>query len=175
MLLISSNLTSVRGLRGKQLNAETHRNRSKPHRQFRLNESVMMRNYGQGPKWISGHIVKQLGPVTLGAGDRVVERHVDQMLIAGQNLMDAEETRVEKPTENRPVEIIPEPPIQQIQPESHVIQTEIETESMSETEVSSPPLSSTITPTVESSIGFRRLVPKSPNAQTFCRHMFKRN
>ena len=152
-------------VKGKQLNAETHSNRSKPLRQFRLNESVMMRNYGQGPKWISGHILKQLGPVTyeLAAGDRVVQRHVDQMLRAGENLVDAEETRVEKPTEIRPVEITPEPPIQQIQPESPVIQTEAETENMSETEVSSPPLSSTITPTVESSIGFRR---SSRNHQT---------
>lgn len=54
-------------------------------REFSEGDSVLFRNYGNGPKWLSGRIVKKLSPVTYSLikfnnKDITFKRHVDQII-----------------------------------------------------------------------------------------------
>ena len=56
----------------------------KPLRQFIDQEEVLIRNFGQGPRWMRGKISRKRGPVTydVEVGEQIVQRHIDQMLAA---------------------------------------------------------------------------------------------
>ena len=76
-------------VKGKQLETERHSNRMKPLREFAVHEVVMIRNYGIGHKWITGTICRRVGSVTyeVQIRDRIVQRHVDQMLPANDLIL----------------------------------------------------------------------------------------
>ena len=50
--------------------------------QFDVGQSVLVQNFGEGPKWISGTIIEQTGPVyyRIKVQDQVWHRHTDQIL-----------------------------------------------------------------------------------------------
>ena len=49
---------------------------------FQVNQAVLVRNLREGPKWLRGVIVRQLGSVTyeVRVGGQVWKRHIDQLL-----------------------------------------------------------------------------------------------
>uniref|UniRef100_A0A8D8PMG0 RNA-directed DNA polymerase n=2 Tax=Cacopsylla melanoneura TaxID=428564 RepID=A0A8D8PMG0_9HEMI len=54
-------------------------------RSFKVGDTVLFKNYGQGPKWLSGKIVNKLSPVTylvakIGNLNNTCKRHVNQIL-----------------------------------------------------------------------------------------------
>ena len=71
------------------------------------------------PKWISGQVLKRIGPVTYEVTARMqrVQHHVDQIMRTGDNLMGVEQPPIEKLREhNEPLEF-PEIQNHDIQPE----------------------------------------------------------
>ena len=51
-------------------------------REFDINESVMVKNFGSGPDWIPGKVAQKLGPLTYlvnVSGGRIWKRHVDHI------------------------------------------------------------------------------------------------
>jgi hypothetical protein len=87
-LLKPNTRTSVCRRQAKQ--KEQHDQHARP-RNFYVGQSVMARNFGSGDSWVSGVIVRQLGPVTylVNVSDgRVWKRHVDHLkeLVSNRDL-----------------------------------------------------------------------------------------
>ena len=74
----------------KQTVAERNSHRMRSLREFSVDEKVLLRNYGQGDKWIRGHVFKRTGPVTynIQIGNNIVQRHIDQMRNCPDNAPD---------------------------------------------------------------------------------------
>ena len=51
-------------VQGKQLDSESQSHRFKPMWQYIDQEEVLIRNFGQGPRWMRGKISGKRGPVT---------------------------------------------------------------------------------------------------------------
>ena len=51
-------------------------------RQFDIGQSVLVRNLRDGPKWVSGTVIEQTGPVSyrVQVSDQIWRRHIDQIL-----------------------------------------------------------------------------------------------
>ena len=51
-------------------------------RLFEVGQAVLVRNLRDGPKWLSGVIVEQTGPVSyrVQASDQIWQHHADQLL-----------------------------------------------------------------------------------------------
>jgi transposase InsO family protein len=67
----------------QQLQMKQQHDKNKPERHFQVGDLVSVKNFGVGPQWISGTVVKISGPVSfevLLADGRRVRRHVDQIL-----------------------------------------------------------------------------------------------
>ena len=76
-------------------------NVSVPYRSFETGQSVMVRNYHPGPKWVPGEILRQTGPVSYevatstSTGDLLWRRHADQ-LGPGPGRLDTQELAHER-------------------------------------------------------------------------------
>ena len=53
-----------------------------PLREFKVNDSVLLRNFGSGQRWMEGTITRQLGAVNfeVETDERLLRRHTDQLL-----------------------------------------------------------------------------------------------
>ena len=61
-----------------------HHDKTSLEREFRVNDSVYVRNFGRGEKWIPGEIVKSTGPVSYKVKTNdglLVSRHADQIKV----------------------------------------------------------------------------------------------
>ena len=63
-------------------NSSVERSASRSLRQFQKGDTVMVRNYGTGNKWLPGKISEVLGTrnYMVGTGGQLWKRHVDQLL-----------------------------------------------------------------------------------------------
>ncbi|XP_043093292.1 LOW QUALITY PROTEIN: uncharacterized protein K02A2.6-like [Puntigrus tetrazona] len=87
----------TRKIQEQQQKQGNHHDKKADMRSFGIGDSVLIRNFTYGPKWIPGHIETVTGPlsykVRLGDG-RMVRRHVDQ--IQGQQKFFANTSEEEK-------------------------------------------------------------------------------
>ncbi|XP_062521274.1 uncharacterized protein K02A2.6-like [Corticium candelabrum] len=79
---------------------KTLKNESKPLRSFQARQSIMARNYRQGPKWLPGTVIERTGPVsyTILVNESVHRQHTDQ-LRSGYNTVVGERAIGHNPTE----------------------------------------------------------------------------
>jgi hypothetical protein len=68
-------------VRRKQFEMESRSNIKSPLRDFAAGDTVLVRNFGQGDRWLEGVIVRLMGAVDMEVrvGDRIVRRHFDQV------------------------------------------------------------------------------------------------
>ncbi|XP_047123845.1 uncharacterized protein K02A2.6 [Hydra vulgaris] len=96
----------------KQERAEKLSNRKAHLRKFDCGDQLMAKNFGNGPKWIPGRIIKQKGPVNFEilTDDVVIHRHIDQIRLRFSDLPEYDSN----PVITFPEPTNPQPPVKNL-------------------------------------------------------------
>ena len=96
-----------------------------PLRGFKVNDSVLQRNFGSGQRWMEGTITRQLGTVNfeVETDGRLLRRHTDQLLKLPprQEVEGIPEVQMDNTTNNPETSVVPEIPGEIPEPESTLI------------------------------------------------------
>ena len=93
-----------------------------PLREFKVNDLVLLRNFGSGLRWMEGTITRQLGAVNfeVETDRRLVRRHTDQLLKLPptREVEGIPEVQMDNTTNNPETSVVPEIPGEIPEPES---------------------------------------------------------
>ena len=93
-----------------------------PLREFKVNDSVLLRNFGSGQRWMEGTITRQFGAENfeVETDGRLLRRHTDQLLKLPprREVEGIPEVQMDNTTNNPDTSVVPEIPGEIPEPES---------------------------------------------------------